>query len=685
MIRKSIATALQFSVVAFSLFALLLADNIWKTSPGLLGSITREIASIFYGPSTQWMAALCLAGYFLFFLILEQRLPSHGKWWRLGNANLWLVSLIALVLLSYAFAYPTTSNSTQVPVLLAGIVFGKGISTWIRWSNSQIEQRTTWLVNMLICMFACTALWQSEMTPEFQYHGLSRWSGVWDNPNLYGLLMGVGLILAVGQILQCLMSKVQSRKLQSTSKKLEVGKYISLILFLVGVVLCGIGLFKSYSRGAWLGTAGALGYLVWRAVQSPMFNVQSHWIYWLRKNLLLLLVALVSIGVLCFWHFRFSEARPVQRAFSAANANDFSWRNRVTAWDGALHMMRDRPFIGFGWGKAETVYDKKYCPLPESAAIEMNDYFMLGISAGVPALVCFVAYLALAYGRRSPGFSPASSVFVVCRGGSIVLLAGFWFDGGLFKWAIAPVFWILIELSRLEPITPLPAATIQEVASRHSKKEMWLRWAAWILAAVAGLQTIVYVGTPFLSINNKTLAIARKCLVPPKEINDFDFLSVSPIWQGIKLKILLEHVDLANYNRQLVNWQLDDKIYQDYVLSPVIEPSTINFQPSTSLNWRRPLWEEFYPRIRHESSPEDAAKIVVRHLRERVTIAAIQNPPRDISTIWSHKMTDAMGFQIIYVAALRSVGVPARLNASGQAEFWDGTQWQLAPLPVAVK
>jgi hypothetical protein len=34
---------------------------------------------------------------------------------------------------------------------------------------------------------------------------------------------------------------------------------------------------------------------------------------------------------------------------------------------------------------------------------------------------------------------------------------------------------------------------------------------------------------------------------------------------------------------------------------------------------------------------------------------------------------------------LRSVGVPARLNASGQAEFWDGRQWQTAPLPVAVK
>lgn len=38
------------------------------------------------------------------------------------------------------------------------------------------------------------------------------------------------------------------------------------------------------------------------------------------------------------------------------------------------------------------------------------------------------------------------------------------------------------------------------------------------------------------------------------------------------------------------------------------------------LDWRRPLWKELYPRFRHESSPEDAARIVVRNLRGRVTV-----------------------------------------------------------------
>jgi hypothetical protein len=71
----------------------------------------------------------------------------------------------------------------------------------------------------------------------------------------------------------------------------------------------------------------------------------------------------------------------------------------------------------------------------------------------------------------------------------------------------------------------------------------------------------------------------------------------------------------------------------------------------------------------------------VRHLRERVTIADLPDPPRDVPAIWLSQITDETGFEIIYVAALRSVGVPARLNSQHQAEFWDGAQWRTAPAP----
>ena len=177
----------------------------------------------------------------------------------------------------------------------------------------------------------------------------------------------------------------------------------------------------------------------------------------------------------------------------------------------------------------------------------------------------------------------------------------------------------------------------------------------------------------------------------PKERADFEYLTTQPIWHDQKLKILPTHVELAGYNRELINWQLDETNYQDFVLSPEIKLSTLTsdelragLQLPTNLNWRRPLWEEFYPRMRHESSPEEAARIVVRHLRDRVTIAALPNLPHDVPAIWLRQITDGAGFEIIYVAALRSVGVPARLNSQQRSEFWDGTKWNVAPRPSVV-
>jgi len=226
-----------------------------------------------------------------------------------------------------------------------------------------------------------------------------------------------------------------------------------------------------------------------------------------------------------------------------------------------------------------------------------------------------------------------------------------------------------------------PVSSEKTKLKRH---EIALRWLAVLLAIWALAETAIHLVTPRFPVSDTTLQIARRFLVQAKERVDFETLATQPVWLQGKLKTLLDHVALSGYNRQLINWQLDDKIYQDYVLSPVVEISTNSYQPSANSNWRRSLWEEFYPRIRHESLPENAAKIVVRHLRERVTIANLANPAREVSDIWLKQLTDEAGFEIIYVAALRSVGVPARLDAQNRAEFYDGGKWQTAPSPAVV-
>ena len=59
-----------------------------------------------------------------------------------------------------------------------------------------------------------------------------------------------------------------------------------------------------------------------------------------------------------------------RRAHTVANANDFSWRNRVAAWEGALRIMADKPWFRFGWNQPERVCDQFYrsSKVPEAAA-----------------------------------------------------------------------------------------------------------------------------------------------------------------------------------------------------------------------------------------------------------------------------------------------------------------------------
>ena len=215
--------------------------------------------------------------------------------------------------------------------------------------------------------------------------------------------------------------------------------------------------------------------------------------------------------------------------------------------------------------------------------------------------------------------------------------------------------------------------------TRLNRFEIALRWVAAILATWALSVTAIHLVPPHFLVSETTLSLARKHLIEPKQTPDFEFLAAQPIWNGQKLRTLLDHVELAGYNRELINWKLDDKIYRDYVLSPVITGNS-----GEQMKWRRPLWEEFYPRIRHENSMEDAARIVARHLRERVTIAAIPDLPHDIPNIWLRQITDETGFEIIHVAALRALGVPARLDAQQKAEFWNGRVWVAASQPAVM-
>jgi len=786
----------------------------------------------------------------------------------ISSPAFWLGAFVALVLLRYAFDYTNAAKTLQLVVLVTGIVVGKGIALWagaarrFKFQVSSVQHETsgrvakvesrepapvgrgsplpaalvtdtdgahgvtrpTMILSIIVFLLACASRWHPERGMEFQYRGQPRWTGPWDNPNLFGVLMGVGVILAGGLVVQRLRSKVQGREAEAEGREPgQVGRGSPLpavggasvrasrlvrslappeeagahgvtrptinsaywsrayrFLFsgflLSALVLCAYGLVKSYSRGAWLGTAVGIGYSIWKwfnrepreireqeiqpetplpvgrgerggahGVTRPTSQLSricriSRW----NGNWFPISVFLLSAFVLSFWQFRHTEAPLARRVFSVGNPNDFSWRNRVAAWEGAGRMMLARPIIGFGWGKAEEVYSKEYraARLEESAAIQMNDYLMIGISVGGPALVCLLIYLGLVLrcsrvgrGRPLPAALVTATdgahgvtrptihlqVATIAASSAIVLLVGFWFDGGLFKLPTCVVFWVLVELGRAGFLTANDAkhANAEGGASVRASRlfsslappaqggahgvtrpTIVLRWLAAITALGALVLTALHLGTPQFAVSERTLSIARKFLVPPGERNDFDFLAARPIWSNTPLKLLLQHAHLANYNRTLVNWKLDEPMYREFVLSPEInfQPSTSDPQPSEDFGWRRPLWEHFYPRIRKESSLEAAAEIVGCNLNElhqrrsaetqtQKAEVRSQTPSmgKSIAEIWQQPEASDAEFVRLSVAAWRAVGIPARLTASGQAEFWNGTEWRVMPRPVALE
>jgi hypothetical protein len=221
----------------------------------------------------------------------------------------------------------------------------------------------------------------------------------------------------------------------------------------------------------------------------------------------------------------------------------------------------------------------------------------------------------------------------------------------------------------------------RRVAVRERRQLSWLqaglRAAGVLVGAGVVLLALMRVVLPRMPVNDFTLDAASEFLVPAQRRGDFDYIVQSGPCRGRRLGALLDHVELANRQRYHFYKGLDAATFQQWILSPLVE-----WTPVTELDWRRPLWEAFYRGVRQETEPERAARTVVRLLRERVGISPAYPYRVGVETIWTQGMADEAGFERVYVAALRSVGIAARLGERGQTELLAGGSWRLAPRPL---
>jgi O-antigen ligase len=457
-----LTTAALLFLMLFSLFA----DSPIPCTNGTICLTLSDLNAIVCDPGVQWLVFLCLVAYVLSFLVIRcqvERLP----FWHATNSSLWLIALLSVGTFAYGFDYSEAAQSTRALMLLGGATLGVGATLKAIWREQGARTASVdcLIIIVLAAALVAASLWYPEWSPTFAFRGYARWTGPWDNPNAYGLLMGVGVVLAVG----CAVAnyeKVTADKSEIGSSK-ELGmrwKCVVAVLCLASVVVIGRGLVHSYSRGAWCGTIVGLSYLGTQRIRDH----GSEFRRWIRVNVLSLAVTVASVLALISWHYRSTEWYPARRAFSVNSTVDSTWHDRVLSWDCALQITAEHPFLGAGWNQPERFWEQYYFPtgIPVGAVIGLNDYLLLGATLGIPALLCFAMYIWLCL-RNAPqelqvanclpdpplpiltSTVPTLEVLqAICRAGAIVLLVGFWFNGGLFRLPTAATFWILIELGR---------------------------------------------------------------------------------------------------------------------------------------------------------------------------------------------------------------------------------------------
>ncbi len=453
------ARLLQEAPTALAFILCLFGEQLAFSAPDSISSTCREVEALFRDPETQWMAVVCVGTHLVAFSVIRNR-GLWGGMTRSGGVDLCRGAVLVISALVYFLNYRHASQSVQTVMLLGGAALGSAAWVNVFWRDELgPNKRSLWRFMALAgVMLAIASFWKSGNGPSFSYKHNARWMGPWDNSNLYGLLLASGMVLAMG------LARSDAGMPTASSSRWTFWNRLKSALFLVVAAMVCFGLWMSFSRGAWLagGVSGLYLLVQWRN-RCP--NESTDWIRWRRAGAGLAAV-LAALLLVLFCQCQHTENATAHRVISGSNQNDLSWRNRVAAWEGALQMMAERPWLGSGWNQPESLFGQYYSAskLDETAAIQMNDYLILGATLGIPALFCFCMYLWLSLFPRGSGQWPVVSgqkeadqamreldwLKTVCRAGALVLAVGYWFDGGLFNLPTAATFWILLELGREE-------------------------------------------------------------------------------------------------------------------------------------------------------------------------------------------------------------------------------------------
>jgi hypothetical protein len=373
------------------------------------------------------------------------------RFWKISNPYFWLAAMLGIIMVRYVSGSCKGLYSVDVLLIVFWALMGQGVGLWLTWCS--VRGGSVNAFRLILCSVVIELLVALSLEGGnglFEYHGEPRWVGSWRNPNTFGLLMGLGVVLSAGMFSGVSFPKLQSGERQQWST--EHNSLVWRLLFGFAGILMMVGVIKSYCRGALVGVVFGVSYICLYVVRTVRFGRTPF--FGMTRYFVCFSLCAGSLLLMGFWRFQYSEHVVVRRIVSVVNSDDFSWRNRLAAWEGGLQMIDDRLLLGFGWNDLAEIYESYYRNggVIDGTAIETNDYLTCGTTLGMPALVCFCMYLWLLFTQKSDNCNwkletaELEWLQVISRAGALVLVVGFWFDGGLFKVPTASMFWILLEL-----------------------------------------------------------------------------------------------------------------------------------------------------------------------------------------------------------------------------------------------
>ena len=203
------------------------------------------------------------------------------------------------------------------------------------------------------------------------------------------------------------------------------------LVVLGGLLVQAVALVLSYTRGAWLALAGAMGLMV---------VLLRRWVWILVAVLLAALVVGAGPPELLE---RVESIITFQRERSATN--------RLALWPKIASLIAARPVFGYGFGGFQVLYSRQ----SEIASLHAHNFLMdFALAIGVPGLLLVLGVIGYALGpalvtaMEALGRSRDAPLLIGLGIGCVGMLAAGMVDGSIPIWPeLAHAFWFLLALT----------------------------------------------------------------------------------------------------------------------------------------------------------------------------------------------------------------------------------------------